>query len=64
MNTMYLLLLDESASMGGSSWDCLISASKLFASEVSADGLKNFSRISIITYSSNAKVHKENQEPK
>jgi hypothetical protein len=54
VNTMYLLLLDESGSMDGSDWDSLIIASKLFASEVSADGLKQCSRISIITYGSDA----------
>jgi uncharacterized protein with von Willebrand factor type A (vWA) domain len=32
VNTMYLLLLDESGSMGGSNWDCLISAANLFVS--------------------------------
>ena len=59
---MYLLLLDESGSMGGS-WSSLISAASAFTTVVNSPALKQFSKLSIVTYESSAEIKGENLEP-
>lgn len=60
-NIMYILVLDSSGSMYGKKWDDVIAESKRFLGLLSSDqNLKDNSKVSIITYSSEAVLCFEN----
>lgn len=60
-NIMYVLVLDSSYSMKGKRWNDVIAESKRFLGHLSGDqNLKSNSKVSIITYSSDAVLSFEN----